>query len=225
LGALIGLAGAARPGAERTLTVRGAVRSGIPGVLAVGAGALAADLLVVAILGGFLVGQSRALAHPPPALLAAGIVTGLVFVIFGWRLMEEKAAGALHRERSGDHVRTWSRNPFLDRVAAALLSPGRQTLWWLAGVGVLLGPARDGLPGIAAFAAGLLAGGLSFGILVARGLSRPGSEWAVSDRRFRILTTLTGLLIAVVGFHVGEQALANSRLAEIALRIVGTVFG
>jgi threonine/homoserine/homoserine lactone efflux protein len=224
-GSVIGLSLSTWPGDGLSRAVRGAVRGGVGGGLAACGGGVAADLCGALLVGTILLSALLSESQGSTAVAIAGVVSGLVLAVLGLRLMEDRTAGALHREREGDHLRAFARNPFLDRFIATLLSLRWILLWGLAGAGILSGPAGRGWPGIAAFAAGLTLSGLLFGSIVVARLAAPGREWALSDRTFRILTALAGLGVVGMGVLVLLDAVRMFSLVDSLVRIVEVVFG
>jgi len=224
-GAVIGLSFSVWPGEGLSRSVRGVVRGGFAGGLAAGAGCVAANLVAVLALCAVLMSTPVSALLTEPTRLTLEILCGVVLVVFGWRLMEDHTAGALHRDREGDYIRTWSASPFLDRFFASFLTPRWHLLWWLAGAGMLLGPIADGRIGVASFAAGLTVTGLGVRLIIALRLSEPDREWALSDRVFRIVTASTGLAVVGLGFLVGLQAVGQIYLEPALKRIVESVFG
>lgn len=224
-GAVIGLSFSVWPGEGLSRSVRGVVRGGFAGGLATGAGSVAANLVAVMVIGSILTGMSSSGLVTDRMRLALSIICGVVLVVCGWRLMEDRTPGALHRDRDGDHIRTLSRSLFLDRFFASFLTLRWHLCWWLAGAGMLLGPLADGWYGMAGFAAGLTVADLGVRILIAFQLSHTDREWALSDRIFRIVTASTGLAVAGLGFFIGLQAARQISLKSALTRIVETVFG
>ncbi len=224
-GIVIGLSLSVWPGDGLSRAVRGAVRGGLAGGLAAGVGGVAANLLAALLIGTVVLLAPVTGNHDSAGAMVVGLLSGTALVVLGWLLMEDRTAGAVHRERAGDHVRVWAKNPFLDRFFASVLSPRWHVLWWVAGTGMLLVIARDGWRGLAAFAVGLGLSGLLVRTILAVRLAAPGREWAVSDRTFRIVTALAGLGIVGLGFFVAYDATVRISLDESLKRIVETVFG
>ncbi len=223
-GVVIGLSLSVWPGDGLSRAVRGAVRGGVAGGLAAGVGGVAANLIAIFFMGAVLLSAPVTKNFESPGAMIVGVLSGTALVVLGWRLMEDRTVGALHRERAGDHVRSWAENPFLDRFLASLFSPRWHVLWWLAGTGLLLIIARDGRLGVAVFAVGMAFSWLLVRTIMAVRLAAPGREWAVSDRAFRIVTALAGLGIVGLGFLVGLDAAGRISLDEPLKRIVETVF-
>lgn len=224
-GAVIGLSLSVWPGEGLSRNVRGVVGGGVPGGLLVGAGWGLANLLAVFAIGAALLSPRASPYLESPAVPIARMLAGVVLVVLGWRLMEDRTPGALHRDRGSDHLRIWSVNALLDRFLATLLAPHWLVLWWLAGAGILLGPAgRDGWRGVGAFAAGMTLAGILVWGGIAAALAESRREWAMSDRVFRIVTALSGLGMVVVGALLAIPAGRHLFLEDLLNRIVGRVF-
>jgi threonine/homoserine/homoserine lactone efflux protein len=223
-GAAIGLSLSVWPGQGLSRSVRGAVRGGVAGGLAAASGWMAANLLIVFGIGALLLREPvSAWVHSPAARLAE-VLSGVVLVVLGWRLMEDRTPAALHRDRAEDHLRPWSVSPFLDCFVATIFASHWLVLWWLAGAGILLGPARDEWRGVSSFALGLCLAGLLVKWGIAVSLAAPGREWAWSDRVFRIVTALSGMVIALLGFLVAVPPARQSFVRDLLARIVESVF-
>jgi threonine/homoserine/homoserine lactone efflux protein len=225
VGFLAGSAVSLWPGSTLSVTIREAAhRGGAAGVEAA-AGRSVADLLAVVAIGVTVWRCPGAFAGGGVPAIVFGAVAGASLVGFGLALMQYHAGETLHRERGDEMVRKWHPQRTLDRFLATLLSPLWHLFWWTAGLR-LVAQAFDagGGAGVAAFAAGYLAGGLGWLGFVALRLRASRREQALRDRQYRILTSLGGLVLVLLGFWVGLSALGESAIRPALERITAAVF-
>ena len=225
LGLLIGILLSVRSEATTAMTIRGVSRRGaLSGVFAAG-GELIADLLLLTAVSAIVLPAPSRFTGSGGLSTWLGVLAGGTLVLLGWRLVDDRRGGALSRERGEVVLRAYHRNLVMDGFIGAMLSPGRQLFWWTAGLRLVAGAAGAGGPGVVAFAVGIAAAGLGWPTFVAARLIDPMRERALSDRQYRIVTSLGGLVLASLGLGIGVRALAESGLREPLERIAATVFG
>ena len=224
-GLVVGLALNLRPGREVAVTVRNAGRGRVGTMLLSLSGRALADLLPLAALGAAALARPGwALPGGPPGV-AFGLLAGLVAGVAGWRLMDDRSGGTLHRDGGRDPLQSLSRNPVWDRLAASFSSPGWYLFWCTAGLYLVLEAVRWGVPGLGTLAGGVAAGGIGWHLFVTWRLASPGRDWGLSDRQFRVLTSLVGLLLVALGLRIAATALSGSGIRDVLGGAVEAVFG
>jgi hypothetical protein len=222
---LIGVAVSVRCEGTVATTIRGASQRGaLAGVIAAAGGSLA-DLALIGVLGAIVLAAPGLFASPHGFGIWLGLVAGAVLVLLGWGLMDDRTGEGLSRERGEEFRRAWVANPILDRFVDALLSPWRQVFWWTAGLRLVALAAVAGGAGIAAFAAGIALTGIAWPAFVAARLSDSRRERALSDRQYRVVTSMGGLTFAAAGLWTATAALAGSGLRGLLERIATDTFG
>jgi threonine/homoserine/homoserine lactone efflux protein len=225
IGVLVGAALSLQQGATVSMTIREVPVRGRAAGLYASLGGGIADLLVLILLALVIHLNPKPFAPGAGVALATAAFSAAALVVLALRLMTDDAGGELHRERGDVLYHAYHENPVLDRLWGALLNPVAHLFWWTAGLGLLaFAYGRAGGPGMAVLAAGYLACGLFWPTFVAFRFNQPGAERALSDRQFRVVTSLGGLGLAGVGLFVGYRAYGASSI-EIALtRMADVVF-
>lgn len=225
LGLLVGSAISLWPGNTLSVTIReAACRGGAAGVGAA-LGRSLADVTAVAALGFTVLRYPEVFAGRGGFPIVFGMLAAAALVGFGLRLMENHPGEALHRDRGDAMVREWHRQRTIDRYLGALASPLWHLFWWTAGLRLLAEAAGGpGTAGLVAFGAGYVGAGLLWLGFVALRLVGPRRERALRDRQYRILTSLGGLALVLVGFRVAVHAVAGSGLPPVLERFAAAIF-
>ncbi|MHC4471058.1 MAG: hypothetical protein ACYTDY_08580 [Planctomycetota bacterium] len=207
------------------MTIRGLPRRGALAGAFAAAGGTIADLTILLVLGSIVRTHPRFFTSAGGIGTWLGLAAGTTLVILGWRLMDDRTGGALSRERGGVIYRAYHANPVLDRLIGALLSPWRQVFWWTAGLYLVAAAARAGPEGITALAGGFALAAVAWPTFVAARLKDLKRERALSDRQYRVVTSLGGLALAATGLWTGAAAVAGSRVRGLLERIASGAFG
>ncbi len=221
-GLVAGLGAALAPGARLVLTIRGAAEEGSLARMRAALGGAGADLLAISGIG--LVSAVR-----PDLLGSISIVLGFlaaaVLVARGFLLMSIGSGGILHRDRGGELVGARNGNPALDGFLVAIRSPGWHLFWWTAGLWLVLRAAGSGVLEVVVFAGGFLVSGVAWHVFVGARLQSPGRDCALSDRQFRIVSSLAGLFLVGLGLAAAAAVTREWGIGTDLERIVGSLFG
>jgi len=189
-----------------------AAQAGREGAVAAAAGQTLADTAALAAL--FLI--RGVLLEVPVAVVL--LVAGVALLLLGWTLMNASGVATPPADR-GDRLTV--HGGFLH----AVWSPRWHLFWWGVGPALVTVMPAGGITGAVSFAAGAAAArAIAFGFLFGgRTLRNPESPFV--DRRYRILASLAGLSLALVG--LAEVSIGLDGLgARVALeRIAAAVFG
>jgi threonine/homoserine/homoserine lactone efflux protein len=225
VGLAVGVPLALAPGAVVVRTIHAVPEHGIRAGIRAAGGRFFADLLAIGLLSIVALSPPEILVRDGRPGTVIGIAGGIVLLVIGFRLMDRRIVGALSRDQGSGGTPAVHGNPVVDRFVATIASPWWHLFWWTAGLCVLLRAAGPGISGIGIFAATFLVPGLLWPTFVAVRLSEPERETAITDRQYRILTSVGGLILVGTGFFFGGTALSGSGIHEMLERVVANWFG
>ena len=201
LGAGIGFVSGLSPGPVFTLVVAETLRGGWARGIAVALGPLLADgpivLLAVVVL-----------AQLPPLLVPAISVTGAVFLLY---LAAMQIVASRRARPATTHASM--RGGLIKGLLARGLSPNPYLFWLLVGGPLIVQASRDGGPlTIVAFLVGYYITIVGSNVVLALALGRYAT--LISDRAYRLLLVVSGLLLAVYGVLLLNRAASDVRSAN-----------